>query len=60
MIPECLNTMTGLNLGQIIELGGAPRNLGNAKNIDIELQMTSSKHTHQETRVSDKIKWQAV
>jgi hypothetical protein len=60
MIPKCLNTMKGLTLGQMIELGGALGNSSNAKNRDEELQMTSSKHTHQETRILDKIKWQAA
>jgi hypothetical protein len=60
MIPGCLNTMTSLTPGQRIELGRAPRNLGDAKNRVEELQMTSSKHTHQETQVLDKIKQRAV
>ena len=48
MIPECLNTMTGLTPGQMIELGGALGNSGNAKTRDEELQTMSSKHTHLE------------
>ena len=60
MIPECLNTTTNLTPGQMIELVGAPGNLGNAKNKDEEHQMTSSKHTQKETRVSNKIKVQAA
>jgi hypothetical protein len=60
MIPECLNTMTSLTPGQMIELGDTHRNSDDAKNRDEELQLTSSKHTHQETRVLDKIKRQAA
>jgi hypothetical protein len=46
MIPECLNTMTGLTPGQMIDLGGTHGNSNDAKNRDEELQLTSSKHTH--------------
>jgi hypothetical protein len=60
MIPKCLNTMTGLTPEQMIKLGGALGNSSNAKNIDEELQMTSLKHTHHETRVLDKIKRQVA
>jgi hypothetical protein len=37
MIPEFLNTMIGLTPGQMIKLGGAPGNSGNAKDKDEEL-----------------------
>jgi hypothetical protein len=48
VIPGCLNTMTDLTPGQMIELGGGGTlgKLDDAKNRAEELQLTSSKHTH--------------